>query len=205
MSDANSKRHKIIEVLYPPRIARPDHQARTWIVISPIPDRIQVRRHWNKDSGVTEVCQCEPPCGTSREDYFTGALQHQGTSADGASLWEPVVLHLTEQTVRSIYLYIRMRQDEGDLQGLKITMQRQGGRANDRVTCRHVERGSITDSVRRIDVAAVVHTRLRITTQFFGKQLLDDDTVSPPSINADQVVTPARSRSTKPKVAKGKR
>lgn len=205
MSDANSSTMRIIPVFHPVRIARPDRVNRRWIITSPLAHRIQVTRHWNIEHGVTEVCQCQPACATSREDYFTGALQAQGQGTDGAKLWEPVVLHLTEQTVRSIYLLMRSRNDDGDLQGNMVSLERQGTRANDRVVCRDVQRGRITSATPMIDVAQVVLFRLRITTDFFGQKLLDDDAASPQSVNVEQVIPPARARNDKPRVAKGRR
>jgi len=195
-----SKRPRILPPMHPVRIVRPDETRRKWLITSLPPERVQVRRHWNKERACTEVCSCEPACQTMREDYFTGALMLlPGGDAD-EQVMEQVVLHCTEQTVRSAYTALRMHRDDGDLAGTILCLQRVGG-GSGRVTVVAVERAVLTSNRPRIDVAGVVQARLRLSTDFFG-QRFDDDSDAP-HINA--VIPPARSRNDKPRVAKGGR
>jgi hypothetical protein len=195
----NSRRPRILKPQHPVRIVRPDQERRKWLITSLPAERIQVRRHWNKERAATEVCECEPACQSMREDYFTGALMFLPGDDPNEQVMEQVVLHLTEQTVRSCYTLLRMHRDDGDLAGVVACLQRVGG-GSGRVSVVTCERAVLTDNRPRIDVAAVVQARLRLSTDFFGKKF-DDDTDAP-HINA--VVPPARSRSDKPRIPKGK-
>lgn len=191
------KKDHLLTPMFPLVLTRPDKSKRTWLITSPPADRRQVRRHWNEEYGRTEPCSCTPPCRTSREDYFTGAHLLRHTDVDGTRHWEPVVLHATEQTVRSIYSQCRMRGDDGDLCGLLVCLHRTGG-DNGRVTVDGILR--VPDRERqRIDVDACLLSRLHITSGFFGKRL--DDEEEEPEV---QTIPPARSRDDKPRVPKGK-
>jgi len=200
MSSAKpSKKPRILPPMHPVRITRPDNQQRKWLITSLVTERIQVRRHWNKDRGCTEVCTCEPACDSMREDYFTGALLFLPGGEEGEQVMEQVVLHCTEQTVRSAYNVLRTHRDDGDLAGAILCLQRVGG-GSGRVCVVSTSRGVLTDSRPKIDVAGVVAARLRITTDFFGMRF--DEAEEPASSN--NVIPPARSRSDKPRVEKGK-
>lgn len=201
MSDAkNGKPLRILQAFHPLRIMRPDNVRRKWIVTSLATERVQVRRHWNKELGCTEVCQCEPACQTCRDDYFTGALYLMQVGENNEQSAEQVVLHCTEQTVRSAYNLMRMRRDDGDLAGTLLCLQRVGG-GNGRVSVVSVERARLTDSRPVIDVAGVVQARLRLSTDFFGRRFDADE--EHPSLN--QAMVPARTRDDKPRVPKGKK
>jgi len=194
-----SKRPRILRAQHPVRIVRPDGERRKWLITSLPAERVQVRRQWNKDRSCTEVCECEPACQSMREDYFTGALMFLPGGDPGEQVMEQVVLHCTEQTVRSAYTLLRMHRDDGDLAGVVLCLQRVGG-GSGRVTVITCERAVLTDARPRIDVGAVVQARLRMSTDFFGKKFDADD--EPPSVNA--VIPPLRSREEKPRVPKGR-
>jgi len=196
----STARDHILPGMHPLMIERPQPMVRTFIITSPITQRVQVRRHWNEESGRTEPCRCEPPCGTMREDYFTGALMLKHTDPDGTRHWEQVVLHLTETTVRSIYAVIQMRGDKGDLQHLAIQLKRVGN-ANGRVTVTSWVRMPAKDRP-GIDVAGVILKRLHIATNMFSEKI-DHDTDAPEP--TEQTETPARTREEKPRVPKGTR
>jgi len=200
MADAKPRiEERILPSPHPVRIARPDNLKRSFLIIGQPLERIQVRRHWNREAGKTEACTCEPMCPSGREDYFTAALQMLPGASEGERVWEPVVLHLTETTVRGIYLTMRARRDDGDLRGMLVILQRVGG-GSGRVTVVTASRAVLTDARPRIDVAGVVAARLRITTDFFGMRF--DENQEPASAN--NVIPPARSRDDKPRVPKGK-
>jgi len=200
MSDAKpSPRPRILPAMHPVRITRPDNTQRKWLVTSTPVERIQVRRHWNKERGCTEVCTCEPSCDSMREDYFTGALLFIPGGQEGEQVFEQVVLHCTEQTVRSAYTSMRTHRDDGDLAGAILCLQRVGG-GSGRVCVVSTSRSVLTDNRPRIDVAGVVASRLRITTDFFGMKF--DEAKEPASAN--NVIPPARSRDDKPRVPKGR-
>jgi len=200
MSHANEgTRLRILPVQHPARIARPDSTKGDWIITSPPIERIQVRRHWNKDRKCTEPCTCEPACHSMREDYFTAALQHLPGASQGESVWEPVVLHLTEATVRGIYTYIRTRGDDGDLKGLRVTLSKTGA-DHSRTRVWMVTRGTVGEGRPLFDVGQVLIRRLGLTVDFFGHKFDDDG-----KVNDDQVVAPARSRLDKPHVPLGKK
>lgn len=201
MSNANlESRIRILPAMHPVRIARPDNVIRCWLVTSLPAERVQVRRHWNREHGVTEVCQCDPACQSMREDYFTGALQSLPGVSRGENVFEPVVLHLTETTVRGIYTHIRTRNDNGDLAGIMACLRRQGA-GSGRVVVASCTRHHLTHSRPVIDVSAVVLARLRLSTDFFSRQFDMDDG----SAADEQVIPPARSRSEKPRVPLGKK
>jgi len=195
-----SKRPRILKPQHPVRIVRPDQERRKWLFTSLPAERVQVRRHWNKERSCTEVCDCEPACQSMREDYFTGALMFLPGGGVDEQVMEQVVLHCTEQTVRGVYTYLRMHRDDGDLAGTVVCLQRVGG-GSGRVTVISAERAVLTDNRPRIDVAGVVQARLRLSTDFFGQKFDADEDA--PHINA--VVPPARSRSDKPRIDKGGR
>jgi len=194
-----SKRPRILKPMHPVRIVRPDQERRKWLITSLATERLQVRRHWNKERACTEVCECEPSCQSMREDYFTGALMFLPGGDPSEQVMEQVVLHCTEQTVRSAYTTLRMHRDDGDLAGVVLCLQRVGG-GSGRVTVIACERAVLTDQRPRIDVSGVVAARLRLSTDFFGKRFDADEDL--PSVNA--VIPPARSRNDKPRIPKGK-
>lgn len=194
------RKPRILPAFHPVRITRPDEVKRTWLITSLVNERIQVRRHWNRERACTEPCQCEPACDSMREDYFTGALLFVPGGEPGEQIMEPVVLHATEQTIRSAYTSLRIHHDDGDLAGCLLCLQRVGGNKG-RVSVVSTGRATLTDSRPRIDVAAVVLQRLRTSTDFFGVKFDADDDL--PSVNA--VIPPLRSRSDKPRVPKGRR
>lgn len=192
------KSDKILAPMYPLVLTRPGPQKQTWMITSPPADRRQVARHWNKEANRTEACQCTPPCQSSRQDYFTGAQLLRHTDTEGHRHWEPVILHLTEQTVRSIYSQMRTRGDNGDLCGMLVMLSRMSG-PNGRVAVHGILR--VPDRERmRINVDECLLQRLHITAGFFGKRLDDDEDSElgrsdPPRRNPDPV---------KPRVAKGR-
>lgn len=213
MAESRAKvAERILPSPHPIRIARPDQLKRSWLIIGGPEKRIQVRRHWNRERGVTEPCQCEPICHSGREDYFSPALQLMSGPNPEERLWEPVVLHTTETTIRGAYIKMRSGNDNGDLMGMLITLQRVGG-GNGRVAISGSMRCPVSELWPRIDVGRVLLDRLGVSADFFGRRFDDLDVpalVEPrldesPPINADQVVTPARSRSDKPRVGKGKK
>jgi len=200
MSDAKAgRKFRVLPAMHPVRIMRPDNQRRKWFITSLPTERISVKRHWNKELSCTEACTCEPACMSSRDDYFTGALFLIAGGHVDEQVVEQVVLHCTEQTVRSAYTLLRTRGDDGDLAGCLLCLQRVGG-GNGRVQVVSIERGILTDSRPRIDVAGVVLSRMRLTADFFGRRFDADE--EHPSLN--QIVPPARSRDDKPRVPKGK-
>jgi len=201
MNDAKPRiTERILPSPHPVRISRPDQLKRTWLIIGKPSERIQVRRHWNAGAGKTEACRCEPMCSSGREDYFCPALQMLPGVSEGERVWEPVVLHCTETTVRGIYITMRARRDDGDLQGILAILQRVGG-GNGRVASSGILRCPVSPHWPRIDVGAVLLDRMGVSADFFGKRFDSEeeagsngDQQEEKGINTDQVANPARQR-----------
>jgi len=120
--------------------------------------------------------------------------------SDGEKVFEQVVLHLTETTVRGIYSFVRTRGDDEDLAGLLVRLQRIGG-GSGRVVVVACQRHPLTSARPKIDVSGVVLARLRLSTDFFSKRFDMEDG----SAVDEQVIPPARSRNDKPRSPLGKR
>jgi len=193
-----SVRDRILNLPLPHRICRPDQCIRTFIMLQET-DRQPVRivRHWSQERGCTEPCHCDPACGTAREDVFWPALLLVQTDDAGVRSWEPVVLHLTTTTEREILTKLRLGSDSGSLAGVMVKIRRlQGGRGRSAVLeVVRVSRPPAADvdvpstlRRRRVDVADVM---IESTSA-----IIPED---------EQVVTPARARSDKPRVPLGKK
>jgi len=161
------------------------------VIQTPHADAIEITRHWNESTSMSEVCQCDSPCRTARTDVFVSALVWVSEST-----WEQRLLVLSEMAVRQINRITQMRPEIPCWRGLGLRLCRHGDRHNGRVTVeyRHYNNGVPAGFAVGMAVEAVTG----ISVMFFGTPMQE------PSVpNTDQVVTPARARADKPRVSKG--
>jgi len=196
------ERHRVLEVREPVRIVRPEigHPI-LYVLLDDLPDVLQVGRHY-KD-GRTLPCDCEQPCGSFRTDYFMRALRLATIDPAGCHHWEPVVFHLTDQAIRTIETTAQTKGLIGGLAGVKARFNRVGSSANGRIQVREIDRAVIRSDV-KFSVANVLTLRRVEGFQPLYKQTVAD-TTGHESINAEQVIAPARSRNEKPRLPKGSR
>jgi len=147
----------------PPRIATPDGHNRTQaICTSPISDFVQVRRHYSKVTNKTELCRCEPPCSTSRLDYFSCGLVLLAEKQ-----WELVCLKFGDTALRSLEVECLKKNMKWQTEGLWFTWWRVGDERNGRV---QVAVASVVKTPpAKFDIAWAVSRQTRIATTFFGR------------------------------------
>ena len=189
---ASSARDIVLDVPDPVRLSRPDQILRFYMLLDDESGKvIQANRHWNAQRGCTEECGCKPRCQSYRLDMFVPALLlikgNFLAAGDQERSWEPVVLHLTENTFRDVIMGLRLANDTGTIKGVFISLKRASNTPSSRVVVNTVKRIAVPPEV-NIDVAAVVQARLGLAQNV-----------------EDTVIVPARSRADKPRVEKGVR
>ena len=187
-----SSQHRVLEVREPVRILRPElGPPILFVLLDDIDAAVQIGRHWA--DGRTVPCDCAEPCESYRLDYFVRALRLATIDPTNRHHWEPCVLQLTDQAIRSVETQSQLAGLIGGLAGTRCRLNRIGTTANGRIVVREVDRAIIRTDL-RFSVAAVL--TLRRVPGF--APLYQQH-------NTDQVETPARSRNDKPHMPKGTR
>lgn len=161
--------------------------------LSSLDEVLRLRRHWVDAIASTEVCHCQPPCGTMRIDRLVAVIKNQGEGR-----WEERLMILPEDGWRSCErIWLLNYQDRPDLRGVTCIVQRVGERRNGRTTCipQAFQSGDLPAT---FDVPAAARHQLHVAADFFGAGCneLEED---------EKVIVPARSRQTKPRVPLGKK
>jgi len=153
----------VIAASGPPRLASPQGHNRTQVIItSPLHEFVKVRRHHEKGSNGTSSCRCEPPCSTSRLDYFSCGLELIGTKQ-----WELVALKFGETPLRTMEVECLRKGMKFETEGLWLTWWRIGDPINGRV---QVSVSSVVKTpFAKFDLAWAVSKATRISTTFFGR------------------------------------
>jgi len=181
--------NKIFRVASPPPLLSPSVERKIVIVTSKPSELVRVRKHWDINLSATVICQCEPPCHTSRVELFTAAVKQVA-----AGQFEEVLLRLSEQGDASLRLAMAQRDQPDRYTGAWFQIYRQGATDHGRVIIDW--RGWCPNPPEGFSVAWAVQKRLGISSSFFGVE------------SEGQVVTPARSRTpdkSKPKMPLGKK
>jgi hypothetical protein len=177
--------HRILEVRAPVRVVRPEvGPPICYVILDDIEQTVQIGRHYR--DGRTIPCDCSEPCDSYRLDYFMRALRLASVDAGRCHHWEPVVLHLTDQAVRSIETLSQTAGLIGGLAGTKCRLNRVGNTLNGRIQVKEVDR-AVIKSDPGFSVATVL--TLRRVPGFYP--LYERH-------NTDQVDVPARTRSDRP-------
>lgn len=184
--------HRVLEVREPVRIVRPElGPPILFVIIDHIEEVVQIARHWA--DGRTVPCDCPSPCGSYRLDYFMRALRLATIDPSGCHHWEPVVLQLTDQAVRTIETQSQTAGLIGGLAGTRCRLNRIGSSANGRIQVREVDRAIIRTDLKFSVTAVLMLRRVEGFAPLYQQH------------NVDQVETPARTREEKPRVPKGTR
>jgi len=193
--------HRVLEVREPVRIVRPElGPPILFVILDDIEQVVEVGRHY-KD-GRTSPCDCPEPCGSFRLDFFMRALRLSTIDASGCHHWEPVVLHLTDQSLRTIETQCQTKGILGGLAGIRARFNRRGNNANGRIEVREVDRANVKS---RVEFSVRTVLQLRRVEGFhplYAAKRIDPGAAEPPG--QDQVIPPARSRDDKPRVPKGR-
>lgn len=193
--------HRVLEVRDPVRIVRPEvGPPILFVLLDDVDQIVQVGRHYR--DGRTCPCDCDAPCESYRLDYFMRALRLATVDPSGCHHWEPVVLHLTDQAIRTIETQMQTRGLIGGLAGVKVRLNRKGSNANGRIEVREVDRAVITS---RVDFSVRTVLTLRRVEGFHPLYDAKHKPLAKTLPNEDQTVPPARSRNDKPRVPLGTR
>jgi len=196
------EKHRVLEVREPVRIVRPEVGPPVlFVILDDLEQVVQVGRHY-KD-GRTSPCDCPEPCGSFRQDYFMRALRLATIDPTGCHHWEPVVFHLTDQAIRTIETTIQTKGIIGGLAGTRARFNRIGSSANGRIQVREVDRAIIKSEVSISVPTVLTLRRVEGFHPLYTQSVID--LAGRESINAEQVMTPARARSDKPRLPKGKK
>ena len=184
--------HRVLEVREPVRIVRAEvGPPILYVVVDDIAETVQIGRHYR--DGRTMPCDCVEPCESYRLDYFVRALRLVTIDARRVHQWEPVVLHLTDQAIRTIETQSQLAGLIGGLAGTRCRLSRIGTASNGRIVVREVDRAIIRTDLRFTVAAVLMLRRVPGFAPLYVQQ------------NTDQVETPARTRNDKPREPKGTR
>jgi len=193
--------HRVLEVREPVRIVRPEvGPPILYVLLDDIEQIVQVGRHYR--DGRTCPCDCDAPCDSFRLDYFMRALRLSTIDPSGCHHWEPVVLHLTDQAIRTVETQVQTRGLIGGLAGVKARFNRKGSSSNGRIEVREVDRAVISTPVRVSVRNVLTLRRVEGFSPLYETKHRQSALELP---NEDQIVPPARSRNDKPRVPLGKR
>lgn len=184
--------HRVLEVREPVRIVRPEvGPPILYVMLDDIEEIVQVGRHFRDNR--TVPCDCVVPCDSFRLDYFLRALRLATIDPSGCHHWEPVVLHLTDQAIRTVETLSQTAGLIGGLAGTKCRFNRVGSAANGRIQVREVDRAIIRTDLRFTVATVLTLRRVEGFIPLYHKH------------NTDQAEVPARTRNDKPRVPKGTR
>jgi len=152
---------------------------------------VSLVRHYNPNKPGTELCQCDGPCSSQREDTFVSALEWVGPMTYEQRLW-----CISEAALAELWRHVKANTDSLEWKGVNLKARRTGPAANARVCLTWLQKFKTVPE--GFDVPWAVLKATGIATAFFKFP-----PVVPDQPNADQVVTPARARADKPRVSKG--
>jgi hypothetical protein len=164
------------------------------IILSTEDEVVLLRRHWDPDLAATEPCLCTPRCASSRIDRSMMAIARTGPES-----WEHVLVVLAEDGFASMERNaLAILGKWPGLRGLHAVIRRQGDRKNGRlcVTVQGFFKGPL---IAPRDILEACRRVLRVSADFFGRGLDEVERTD------DTIIPPARSRSDKPRVAKGRK
>lgn len=174
-----------------PHLIALDSNPKELIIQTPARKLVSIQRHWNKESNTTEVCRCNPLCPSSRTDTFASVLEWVGPLTYEQRIW-----CASEQAMAMLWRLAFLKGLGKEVQGMRIRARRHGDRQNGRVLVEYL--GNVHIKSEGFDVPYAVLKTLGIAEDFFGTVPME-----PTVPNVDQVVTPARARTEKPRVSKG--
>jgi len=201
-ADGMPNEHSVLAVREPVRIVRPEVGPPVlYVILDDIEQVVKIGRHY-KD-GRTSPCECDPPCGSYRLDYFMRALRLSTIDPGGCHHWEPVVFQLTDQSIRSLETILQEKALGAGLAGVRARFSRRGSHSNGRIEVREVDRARIKS---RVDVSVRTVLTLRRVEGFTPLfHQVDTNGKESTLVETEQVIPPARSRDDKPRVPLGKR
>jgi len=82
---------KIYRIAYPPPLLLPATSPAIVVVTSDQAAEVSIRRHYSEAERRPVTCHCQPPCATSRVEYY-----HAGVLMLGKGEWQERLLRLSE-------------------------------------------------------------------------------------------------------------
>lgn len=199
-------RDRLVDVRPPERIVRAEVGGPVKYCILEDVDRfIQIRQHYRE--GKCTVCDCDGVCPYApRYDWFLRAVRLASTD-NGTNWWEPVVLCLTDQALRSLEQQCQIKGILGGLCGVVCRLQRHGNAANGRVVVSEVSRTNSPPTTNTSTRAVLLQRRVAGHSPLYDAkpEPIGRGPVPEPAENDRDSIPPARSRNEKPRVPKGTR